>query len=306
MNYISFGVITVHFRSVKELIHEAEKRSIKLSAVIKEMEVEVQEYSLEQIEQRMLEQWYVMKESAHIGLKEPKKSMGGLIGGEGKKLNEYRRGTKTLAGQEINKAVSRALAVAEVNASMGKIVAAPTAGSCGILPGVLLTVQEEFNIPDKEIVDALFTASGLGIIIAQRASISGAEGGCQAECGAAAAMAAAALVEVRGGSPAQAGHACAIALKNVLGLVCDPVAGLVEVPCAKRNALGASLALVVADMALAGIESVIPVDEVIISMGEVGRALPESLRETAQGGLANTPTGKELNEKFLRKCVCQS
>jgi len=289
----------MRFYSVKDLIEEAKRRSVPISTVVKEMEAQNQEISLEQVEEKMLKQWLVMKESAQIGLVNPKKSMGGLIGGEGKKLEDYRLGNKTLAGQTMNKAVSRSLAVAEVNASMGKIVAAPTAGSSGILPGVLLTVQEELNLNDKRIVEGLFTASGIGIIIAQKASISGAEGGCQAECGAAAAMAAAALVELAGGIPAQAGEACAMALKNVLGLVCDPVAGLVEVPCAKRNAMGASLALVSADMALAGIKSVIPVDEVIEAMGEVGCALPESLRETAKGGLAGTATGKKLAEQFF-------
>ena len=289
----------MHYYNVKDLIEEAEKRSVTIGRIVKEMEAENLEVSVEQVEERMLAQWHTMKESAEIGLSEPKKSMGGLIGGEGKKLNDYRQNNKTLAGQRMNKAVSRALAVAEVNASMGKIVAAPTAGSCGIIPGVLLTVQEELNLDDRRIVDGLFTASGIGIIIAQKASISGAEGGCQAECGAAAAMAAGALVELAGGLPSQVGDACAMALKNVLGLICDPVAGLVEVPCAKRNALGASLALVSADMALAGIKSVIPVDEVIVAMGEVGCSLPDSLRETAKGGLATTPTGRELAERFL-------
>lgn len=288
------------FYSVKDLIDEAQRRCTNISTVIKELEAKKTEMSEEKIQEIMFKQWRVMKESAQTGLDSPKKSMGGLIGGEGKKLKDYCQSRKTLAGPTINMAVSRALAVAEVNASMGKIVAAPTAGSCGILPGVLLTIQEELEIPDAKIVDALFTASGIGIVIAQKASISGAEGGCQAECGAAAAMATAALVELAGGSPKMVGEACAMVLKNVLGLICDPVAGLVEVPCAKRNALGASLAIVSADMALAGIESVIPIDEIIVAMGEVGCALPESLRETAKGGLATTPTGKKLAGEFLK------
>ncbi|MFZ7103732.1 MAG: L-serine ammonia-lyase, iron-sulfur-dependent, subunit alpha [Peptococcaceae bacterium] len=290
------------YRTVKELIGEAESRETTIGYIIKEIEAWSQESSPEIVEERMLEQWRVMQEAARLGLAQPKKSMGGLIGGEGKKLNDYLGRNKTLAGPQINKAVSRALAVAEVNASMGKIVAAPTAGACGILPGVLITIQEQLAASDRQAVESLFTASGIGIIIAQRACISGAAGGCQAECGAAAAMAAAAAVELAGGTPGQAGEACAIALKNVLGLVCDPVAGLVEVPCAKRNALGASLALTAADMALAGIKSIIPVDEVIVAMGEVGHCLPESLRETARGGLAATPTGQEIAGKFLHKC----
>jgi L-serine dehydratase len=291
----------MHFYSVKELVEEAEKRSVPISTIAKEMEAKNQEVPLKEVEKRMLLQWQVMKEAAETGLMKPKRSMGGLIGGEGKLLEDYRLKNKTLAGQTISKAVSRALAVAEVNASMGKIVAAPTAGSCGILPGVFLTVQEELNLSDEVMANGLFTASAFGIIIAQKASISGAEGGCQAECGAAGAMAGAALVELAGGTPTQAGEACAFVLKNLLGLVCDPVAGLVEVPCAKRNAMGASFALTAADMALAGIKSVIPVDEVIEAMGEVGCALPESLRETAKGGLATTTTGRKLAEKFHSK-----
>ncbi|MFZ5946066.1 MAG: L-serine ammonia-lyase, iron-sulfur-dependent, subunit alpha [Bacillota bacterium] len=290
------------FHKVQDLISQAEQKEVTIGQIVKELEAENQEISQQEVIQKMHSLWKVMEESALLGLSQPKKSMGGLIGGEGKKLDDYRLKGRFLAGDEINKAVSRALAVAEVNASMGKIVAAPTAGSCGILPGVLLTVQEKVKALDDDIINALFTASGIGIIIAQRASVSGAAGGCQAECGAAAGMAAAAAVELAGGSPTQAGNACAIALKNVLGLVCDPVAGLVEVPCAKRNALGASLALVAADMALAGIDSVIPVDEVIVAMGEVGRALPESLRETSRGGLAATPTGIKLKQEFIQKC----
>lgn len=196
-------------------------------------------------------------------------------------------------------AVSYALAVAEVNATMGKIVACPTAGSCGIMPAVLLTVQNQLDLSDEQVAEGLFTAAAIGAVIAHKASVSGAMCGCQAECGSAAAMASAASVELAGGTPKQAANACAMVLKNVLGLVCDPVAGLVEVPCAKRNAMGTSLALVCADMALAGIESVIPADEVIVAMKDVGRALPESLRETALGGLAVTPTAQKLAQLIL-------
>ena len=204
----------MHFYSVKELVEEAEKRSVPISTIAKEMEAKNQEVPLKEVEKRMLLQWQVMKEAAETGLMKPKRSMGGLIGGEGKLLEDYRLKNKTLAGQTISKAVSRALAVAEVNASMGKIVAAPTAGSCGILPGVFLTVQEELNLSDEVMANGLFTASAFGIIIAQKASISGAEGGCQAECGAAGAMAGAALVELAGGTPTQAGEACAFVLKT--------------------------------------------------------------------------------------------
>lgn len=288
----------MHFKSLQEIVEYTTERGITIGQAVKEGEARLLEVPVKEVEERMGKQWQVMQEAASLGIEKPKKSMGGLIGGEGKKLNDYRLQQNTLAGDRINLAVSRALAVAEVNAGMGKIVAAPTAGSCGIMPAVLLTVQEVVNASEEKVIDALFAASGIGIIIAQKASISGAEGGCQAECGSAAGMAAAAAVEIAGGTPAQVIEACALALKNILGLVCDPVAGLVEVPCAKRNALGTSLALVSADMALAGITSVIPVDEVITALGEVGRHLPESLRETSQGGLAATPTGKKIAKKL--------
>ena len=241
-----------------------------------------------------------MKESIATGIYEPKRSKGGLIGGEAKTLYDYcAAGHAMLSGQNVMEAVSYAMAVAEVNATMGRIVACPTAGSCGIVPGVLKKIQEIDNLSDEQIAVALMTCAGFGMVIAHRASVSGAVCGCQAECGAASAMAAAAAVELRGGTPEQAGEACAMVIKNVMGLVCDPVAGLVEVPCAKRNALGASLAMVMADMALADVKSVIPVDEVITAMGAVGRSLPESLRETARGGLAVTPTGLALNKKIF-------
>lgn len=287
------------FNSIEDLMKESEKRAVSIGQLVKGWEAQQKETSIEEVEEKMLEIWKVMEESMDLGISNPQKSMGGLIGGEAKKLHDYLLKEKSLSGRNINLAVARSLAVLEVNAAMGKVVAAPTAGSSGIIPGVLLTMQEHLKVSDEKLVDALFTSSGFGIIIAKKASLSGAEGGCQAECGSAAAMVSAAVVELAGGSPRQAGHAAAMTLKNLLGLVCDPVAGLVEVPCAKRNALGASLALTCADMALAGIESVIPIDEVIVTMAEVGRCLPESLRETAQGGLAASPTGKKIAEKIF-------
>ena len=195
--------------------------------------------------------------------------------------------------------MSRALAVSGCNASMGKIVATPTAGSCGILPGCLVSLYEDKSFDKKDIVMSIFTAAAFGLVIAQKASIAGAQGGCQAECGSASGMAAAALVELQGGSPQQAADACAIAIANQLGLVCDPVAGLVEIPCIKRNVAGVMIAFSAADMALAGIRSEIPVDECIDAMGEVGNAMPASLRETALGGLAATPTGLKLKEQVF-------
>ena len=286
--------------SVETLIQLAHENNSTIGQAMIKEEAALKQISEEAVLGQMKYNWQVMKESIHTGITNPQKSKGGLIGGEGRRLYDYCQGEKPLlCGNHVMEAVSYALAVAEVNATMGRIVACPTAGSCGIVPGVLKKLQEMDHLSDEQIATALMTCAGIGMVIAHRASVSGAVGGCQAECGAASAMAAAAAVELRGGTPEQAGEACAMVLKNVMGLVCDPVAGLVEVPCAKRNALGASLAMVMADMALAGINSVIPVDEVITAMGAVGRSLPESLRETAKGGLAVTPTGLELNKKIF-------
>lgn len=286
--------------SVATLVQLAQENHSTIGLAMAKYEAAQQQISAEEVLARMEKNWQVMKESIITGLTNPQRSKGGLIGGEGRQVYTYcQSGQPLLAGRNVMEAVSYALAVAEVNATMGRIVACPTAGSCGIVPGVLRKLQELDGLPDGKIAEALMTCAGFGMVIAHRASVSGAVGGCQAECGAAAAMAAAAAVELRGGTPEQAGEACAMVLKNVLGLVCDPVAGLVEVPCAKRNALGASLALVMADLALAGITSVIPVDEVITAMGAVGRSLPDALRETAQGGLAVTPTGLALHKKIF-------
>lgn len=241
----------------------------------------------------------VMEESIAGALQPNIKSASGLSGGDAYKLYKAIEQGRSLVGALMDKVLVKALAIAESNACMGRIVAAPTAGSCGILPAVLLTFQQEKNIPRTKMVMSLFTAAAIGMVIAKRASISGAEGGCQAECGSAAGMAAAALVEMMGGSPRMASHACAIALKSVLGLVCDPVAGLVEIPCIKRNAMGASNALVAAQLAMAGIESLIPVDEVIDAMKEVGDLLVPSLRETGEGGLAATPTARKLAQEIF-------
>ena len=206
---------------------------------------------------------------------------------------------KSLTGPLLSGALYRALAVSELNASMGRIVAAPTAGSCGILPAAVLTMEKDRGCSEKDCIMSLFTASAVGMIIANNASLAGAEGGCQAECGSAAAMAAAAITELAGGTPEMAGHAVAIALKNILGLVCDPVAGLVEIPCIKRNASGVAGAFVAAELALAGIESAIPADEVIWAMKKVGDAMSPALKETAEGGLAATPTGKKLHDQVF-------
>ncbi|MFR6290719.1 MAG: L-serine ammonia-lyase, iron-sulfur-dependent, subunit alpha, partial [Peptococcaceae bacterium] len=236
--------------SVETLIQLAHENHSSIGLAMVKQEAAAKQCTEAEVLQQMNKNWQVMKESIATGIKTPQRSKGGLIGGEGRKVYDYcRSGEKLLSGSNVMEAVSYALAVAEVNATMGRIVACPTAGSCGIVPGVLKKIQELEQLTDEQIAVALMTCAGFGMVIAYRASVSGAVGGCQAECGAAAAMAAAAAVELRNGTPEQAGEACAMVLKNVMGLVCDPVAGLVEVPCAKRNALGASLAMVMADLA---------------------------------------------------------
>jgi len=250
--------------------------------------------------ERMRKALHVMKEAIEYGLTGVR-STGGLAGGDGLRLKKWQESRKnmSLLGPLASKAATYALAANEANAAMGRICAAPTAGSSGVLPGVLYAMAEERGIDEDDLCLALATAGAIGMVIASRASLSGAEGGCQAECGSASAMAAGAVVDLLGGTPEQAGHAVALALKNLLGLVCDPVAGLVEVPCVKRNAGAAAIALLAAEMALSGIKSVIPVDEVIDAMAEVGQAMSPSLRETAKGGLAVTPTGLECAERIL-------
>jgi len=240
-----------------------------------------------------------MIKSSSLGLNKELKSISGLIGGDSKRINDYIIKENTICGSTVNKAMARALSCSEVNASMGRICAAPTAGSCGIIPASIITVSEELNSNIEDIIDALFTSAGIGEIIAKNATVSGAEGGCQAECGSAAAMAAAAIVELKNGTPEMSLHAASIALKNVMGLVCDPIAGLVESPCAKRNASGAVNALISADMALAGVKSIIPFDEVVEAMYKVGKSLPYELRETALGGIAGTPTGIKIKEEII-------
>lgn len=284
--------------TIEELIKLSEGKNVKISTVVKTMEARQQGKSQEELIFTMKNYYNTMKKSTHEGINKPVKSISGITGGEGNKLWNTQ---KSIMDDVTLKAASRAMAVANVNASMGKIVASPTAGSCGIIPAALITTQERLKKHDDDVVDALFTAGAVGKVIAEHATLAGAEGGCQAECGSATAMAAAAMVELAGGGPRQCGHAVAIALKSIMGLVCDPVAGLVEVPCIKRNAMGCVQALLAADMALAGIESVIPADEVIKAMNQVGNMMPEQLRETAQGGIAITPTGKAIKEKVFGK-----
>ena len=230
-----------------------------------------------------------------------RRSASGLVGGDGMKMRQYTLRGKAMTGGYVSEVIAEALGMAESNACMCRIVAAPTAGSCGVLPAVMLPLCKHENLSQHQILEALYVASGIGAVIAHKASIAGASGGCQAEIGTASAMAAGALVALRGGSGEQIGHAVAMALKNLMGLVCDPVAGLVEVPCVKRNVIGAVNAVSAADMALAGIESRIPVDEVIEAMGEVGRRMPVEFRETALGGLAVTPTGQAVKARMQKQ-----
>lgn len=284
------------FASINELLQQTKEKNTSICRLMIAHEAELEGVSEDAVFAQMLENWQIMQKSIERGIKEAPVSKSGLVGGDGQRLYHYSKG-RTLCGQVINEAVSYALATAEVNASMGRIVACPTAGSCGIVPAVLESVQQSLDLTDEEVTMGLFTSAAIGSVVAFKASVSGAVGGCQAECGTASAMAAAAAVELAGGSPEAAINAAAMVIKNVLGLVCDPVAGLVEVPCVKRNAMGASLALVCADMALAVITSRIPMDDVIMAMDMVAHALPVSLKETALGGLAATPSGQEIEKR---------
>ena len=283
------------YESIQELVDAADKSNEKISTVVlRDQAAAMEKPELELLEQMEID-FDVMKQSVISGGKKDLKSMSGLTGGEGFLMKEYADSKNTLCGSFLAGAMARALSVSGCNASMGRIVAAPTAGSCGIIPGCLISMCEDRGISERDAVMSLFTAGAFGMVIASRASISGAESGCQAECGSASAMASAALVELMGGSPKQCADACALVIASQLGLVCDPVGGLVEIPCIKRNATGVMLAFSCADMVLAGIGSKIPADECLDAMREVGDQMPASLRETAKGGLAATPTAKRLS-----------
>jgi len=284
-----------------ELLELTKEYNAKISEIVIKRECELSGVSESELRDRMKNVLDVMKSSARKSIEEEVKSVGGIIGGDAKKVETYRKKGRTICGDTINKAMARALSTSEVNAAMGRICASPTAGSSGIIPAAIITVAEEFDLEEDDMIDAMFTSAGIGTIIAQNATVSGAEGGCQAECGSAAAMAAAAIVEMAGGTPEMSLNAAAIALKTVLGLVCDPIAGLVEAPCAKRNASGVVNAMMSADLALAGVKSVVPFDEVVDAMYRVGKSLPMELRETALGGLATTETGKEISKRIFGK-----
>ncbi len=286
------------YRKGSDLLKISEKENWPLWKIALESEIYENETTEEDVFHKMNEVIKVMENSSEASLESDNKTLGKIIGGEAKKLNKRISRGETLCGDTINEAMKKAFSTSEYNASMGRICAAPTAGSSGIIPAALLTVKEKYDLDDIEVARGLLTASAVGKVISTNATVSGAEGGCQAECGAAASMAAAAVVEMLGGTPQMSLNAAAIALKNIMGLICDPIGGLVESPCSKRNASGVVNALISAEMTLAGIKSVIPFDEVVDSMKKVGDDMHSDYRETARGGIAGTPTGKKIKENI--------
>lgn len=286
------------FKNGKELLELCEKNKLGISQVMRQREGMLSEIPLSDIDARMKQVWEVMKTSAAKPIQEPSRSMGGLIGGEAALLALHQSKGKQICGTLLSRAMTYAMAVLEVNATMGVIVAAPTAGSSGIVPGLLLSLQEEYHLPDEPVLDALFTAGAIGYLAMRNATVAGAVGGCQAEVGVASAMAASAAAELMGGTPLQCLNAASTVLMNMLGLVCDPVGGLVEYPCQYRNAAGVANALAAAELALSGIKQKIPFDEMLSTMYTVGKRLPAELRETALGGCASTPTACSLCQNF--------
>ena len=278
------------FKKAAELLSLCKEYDKPISQIMMDRECEMTEKPLDEIRSRMAVSLQIMKDATKEAINQPSQSMGGLIGGESRKLSDLQSSGKNIAGNLISKAIAYSMGVLEVNASMGLIVAAPTAGSSGVIPGVLLALQEEYDFTDDQIIDALFTCSAIGYLAMLNATVAGAVGGCQAEIGVAAAMAAAAVVELMGGTPEQCTDAASTVLMNMLGLVCDPVGGLVEYPCQNRTASGASNAIVAAEISLAGIHQLIPLDEMMDIMYTVGKKLPAELRETALGGCALSPS----------------
>jgi len=286
--------------SMEEIFGKIEARQREFWQVVLDTDVEERQVTPEQSYEKMRGTWRAMLETDDT-YRADRRSVSGLVGGDGQRMREYAESGKGLSGDYISEVIAVALRTGESNACMRRIVAAPTAGACGVLPAVLIPLWHQRKVSEERIIEALYVSAGIGAVIGYRACIAGASGGCQAEIGTASAMAAGALTAVQGGTPAQIGHAVAMALKNLMGLICDPVAGLVEVPCIKRNVVGAVNAVSCADMAMAGVESRIPVDQVIDCMGDVGRRLPVEFRETALGGLAATPFGQEIKEKMQER-----
>jgi L-serine dehydratase len=286
--------------SMQEIFEAAAAGNKPFWEVVLDTDMEQREVTAEQSMEKMRTAWRAMLE-ADDTYSGDRRSASGLVGGDGKKMRSYAAERTALSGEYLSEVIATALCTGESNACMRKIVAAPTAGACGVLPAVLIPLYHQGDFDEDAIIQGMYVAAGIGAVVGYRACIAGASGGCQAEVGTASAMAAGTLTAIRGGSCAQIGHAAAMALKNLMGLICDPVAGLVEVPCVKRNVIGAVNAVSCADMAMAGVESRIPVDQVIDCMGAVGRRMPVEFRETALGGLADTPFGREVKERMWKK-----
>ena len=278
------------FKNANELLTLCEEKNLPISEIMRLREIELGETTAETVKERMSRVLEIMKDAARSPIERPVKSMGGLIGGEARKLSLHAQNSQGLCGDLLQRAITYAMATLETNASMGLIVASPTAGSAGIVPGLMLAMQEHYHFSDDQIIQALFNASAIGYLAMRNATVAGAVGGCQAEVGVASAMAASATVELMGGTPKECTYAASTVLMNMLGLVCDPVGGLVEYPCKNRNAAGVANAIIAAEMALAGIPQLIPLDEMIQTMFTVGKKLPAELRETAMGGCATTPS----------------
>jgi L-serine dehydratase len=288
------------YHDLAELLSLSEQRQVPLWRIVLENEMRLTGQDEDAVFSKLQKHFDVMEKSATKALEKPQPTAGSLISGISAPQNTYAKGGETLCGGLVNEVMAMALSSSEVNASMGRICAAPTAGACGILPAVLIGLRKKLHLSLEQTLHGLLTASGIGAVIMENATVSGAAGGCQAECGVAAAMAAAAAVEMAGGTPHAAVNASGFALMNAMGLICDPVAGLVQVPCAQRNASQAVNALLSADLALAGMLCVIPPDEIIDAMYKVGKLLPAQLRETAQGGIAATKTGRQIAADILR------
>ena len=278
------------FKNANELLTLCEEKNLPISEIMRLREIELGETTAETVKERMSRVLEIMKDAARSPIERPVKSMGGLIGGEARKLSLHAQNSQGLCGDLLQRAITYAMATLETNASMGLIVASPTAGSAGIVPGLMLAMQEHYHFSDDQIIQALFNASAIGYLAMRNATVAGAVGGCQAEVGVASAMAASATVELMCGTPKECTYAASTVLMNMLGLVCDPVGGLVEYPCQNRNAAGVANAIIAAEMALAGIPQLIPLDEMIQTIFTVGKKLPAELRETAMGGCATTPS----------------
>lgn len=286
------------FESGADLLRLTQEHGCSMADVVLDYECTRDECSEQQVMQRLRHTLAIMRETSTRALHEPQQTMGGFIGGDAQLLYRYATNGDTVQGRDDVLGMAMAISGSEVNASMGRICAAPTAGACGILPAVLFSLEEHWKLDENALIIGLLSAAGIGVIVEHRATLSGAKGGCQAECGVASAMAAAAITQMKGESSRMALHAAAFALINIMGLICDPVAGLVELPCAYRNASGVANARCAADMALSGMECKIPFDEVVVAMHNVGRIMPYQHRETAKGGIAITPTGKMMEKSF--------